>query len=174
MGGLTKSRALTYETSATTHNDVMKELHRPRYDHYPGDGTPCRIVTDIFGGAATRFPSGIPSPLSGFTFAPAERLERSAEVAFTSAQRHRLVEAVSAPACNLRIAPQAFLFSMIHNDLLEEVASFAPRAGCGPHPPAIMRDRFTPRIRGSLLLRSTTQTAAFAVPRRNGEQYVRV
>jgi len=90
------------------------------------------------------------------------------EVAFTLADPLRMCNRRWMPGWTSTISRRSFVFFNAHNDLLEEIAKYGLRGGCG----SLMRERFQARDEKSLLLRFQRRRGFVADGTAAGKQHV--
>src|SRR5580692_4523455 len=141
--------------SGTIQNDILKEyIARGTYIYPPRPAM--RVITDLFGWAASELPEWNTISISGYHIREAGSTAIQ-EVAFTLANAIAYIEAALAAGLAIdAFAPRISFFFNSHNDFLEEIAKF--RAARRLYA-KLMRDRFGAKNERSMMLRFHAQTA---------------
>jgi methylmalonyl-CoA mutase N-terminal domain/subunit len=145
----------TKKLSGTVQNDILKEYIARGTYIYPVEHA-MRLVTDIFGWAASEVPEWNTISISGYHMREAG-CTAVQEVAFTLADGMTYVQAaIDAGLAVDTFAPRLSFFFNAHNNLLEEVAKFRAARRMWAR---LMREHFGATNPKSWMLRFHTQTA---------------
>jgi methylmalonyl-CoA mutase, N-terminal domain len=141
--------------SGTVQNDILKEyVARGTYIYPPRPAM--RLVTDVFGWAASEMPEWNTISVSGYHIREAGSTAVQ-EIAFTLANAIAYVEAALHVGLEIdSFAGRISFFFNVHNDFLEEIAKFRAVRRLWA---TIMKSRFGARNERSLMLRFHAQTA---------------
>ncbi len=141
--------------NGTIQNDILKEYIARGTQIYPPKPA-LRIVTDLFGWAASEVPEWNTISISGYHIREAGSTAVQ-EVAFTFANAIAYIEAAMAAGLDVdAFAPRLSFFFNAHADFLTEIAKF--RAARRLYA-KLMRERFGAKSERSWMLRFHTQTA---------------
>ncbi|MES1262311.1 MAG: methylmalonyl-CoA mutase family protein [Acidobacteriota bacterium] len=141
--------------NGTIQNDILKEyIARGTYIYPPRPAM--RIITDMFGWAASELPEWNTISISGYHIREAGSTAEQ-EVAFTFANAIAYIEAAVAAGLPVdSFAPRLSFFFNSHSDFLTEIAKFRAARRLYAR---LMRERFGATNENSCMLRFHTQTA---------------
>ena len=143
------------DLSGTIQNDILKEYAARGTYRFPPNPS-LRLITDIFEVAAERLPQFNTVSVSGYHMREAG-CTAVQELAFTIANGLAYVQAAVDRGLPVdRFAPRISFFFNAHNDFFEEIAKFRAARRLWA---TLVKSRFAPSDKKSLMLRFHTQTA---------------